>query len=122
MGAGRALWLAGEGERAAALLESVLGLAAEPAARADLQQLRGLAMLFASPVSKTHAMLVAEADRIDPHDTSRASALLVTAALTCFMAGDLSAPTRWPAVPGQGRTRPTDCNDGPRPYANRPGR
>ena len=53
MGAGRALWLAGEGERAAALLESVLDLAAEPAARADLQQLRGLAMLFASPVSET---------------------------------------------------------------------
>ena len=88
MGAGQALWLAGEGERAAALLESVLDLAAEPAARADLQQLRGLAMLFASPVSETYAMLVAEADRVEPHDTSRASALRATAALVSFMAAD----------------------------------
>jgi DNA-binding CsgD family transcriptional regulator len=89
MGAGRALWLAGEGERAAALLGSVLDLAAEPAARADLQQLRGLAMFFTSPVSETYAMLVAEADRVEPHDRARASGLLETAALTCFMAGDL---------------------------------
>jgi len=88
MGAGRALWLAGEGERAAALLESVLDLAAEPAARADLQGLRGLAMLFTSPVSETHAMLVAEADRVGPHDETRAAALLANAALTCFMAAD----------------------------------
>ena len=88
IGAGRALWLAGEGKRAAALLESVLDLAAEPAARADLQQLRGLAMLFASPVSETYAMLVAEADRVEPHDTSRASALRATAALVSFMAAD----------------------------------
>ena len=88
IGAGRALWLAGEGKRAAALLESVLDLAAEPAARADLQQLRGLAMLFASPVSETYAMLVAEANRVEPHDTSRASALRATAALVSFMAAD----------------------------------
>jgi DNA-binding CsgD family transcriptional regulator len=90
VGAGRALWLAGEGERAAALLESVLDLAAEPTARADLQELRGLVMLFASPVSETYAMLVAEADRVEPHDGARAATLLATAALTCFMAGDLA--------------------------------
>jgi ATP/maltotriose-dependent transcriptional regulator MalT len=88
MGAGRALWLAGEGERAAALLASVLDLAAAPAARADLQQLRGLAMLFTSPVSKTYAMLVAEADRVEPHDEARAADLRATAAFTCTMAGD----------------------------------
>ena len=88
MGAGRAFWFAGERERAAALLESVLDLASEPTARADLQQLRGLAMLLASPVSETHAMLVAEADRVEPHDATRASALRATAALTHYMAGD----------------------------------
>jgi DNA-binding CsgD family transcriptional regulator len=91
MSAGRALWLAGEGERAAALLDSVLDLAAEPVARADLQQLRGLAMFFVSPVSETYEMLVAEADRVEPHDRARAAALLETAALTCFMAGDLAS-------------------------------
>jgi ATP/maltotriose-dependent transcriptional regulator MalT len=90
MGAGRALWLAGEGERAAALLGSVLDLATEPTARADLQQLRGLAMLFASPVSETYAMLVAEADGVEPHDKARAAALRAGAALACHMAGDLA--------------------------------
>ena len=88
MGVGRALWLAGEGERAAALLGSVLGLAAEPTARADLQGLRGLAMLFTSPVAETYAMLVAEADRVEPHDTSRAAGLRAAAALACQMTGD----------------------------------
>jgi ATP/maltotriose-dependent transcriptional regulator MalT len=90
MGAGRALWLAGEGERAAALLESVLDLTAEPIVRADLQQLRGLAMLFTSPVSETRAMLVAEADWVEPHDGARAAALRASAALTCDMAGDFA--------------------------------
>jgi DNA-binding CsgD family transcriptional regulator len=90
IGAGRALWLGGEGERAAALLEGVLDLADDPRTRADLQELRGLAMLFASPLSETYAMLVTEADRVRPHDTARAAALLANAALTCFMAGDLA--------------------------------
>jgi DNA-binding CsgD family transcriptional regulator len=89
-GAGRALWLAGDGERAATVLGSVLDLATEPSARADLQHLRGLTMLFANPVSETHAMLVAEADRVEPHDGARAAALRATAALTCFMAADLA--------------------------------
>jgi len=61
-----------------------------PAARADLQQLRGLAMLFAGPASETQAMHAAEADRVEPHDQARASALRASAALTCFMAGDLT--------------------------------
>jgi DNA-binding CsgD family transcriptional regulator len=90
MGAGRALWLAGEGKRAAALLKSVLDLASEPAARADLQHLRGLAMLSTSPVSETYAMLVAEAGRVEPHDRARASALRATAALACLIADDLA--------------------------------
>jgi DNA-binding CsgD family transcriptional regulator len=88
MGAGRAMWLAGEGERAAALLDSVLDLADEPTVRSDLQQLRGLAMLFTRPVSETVAMLVAEADRVEPHDHARASALRASAAFTGQMAGD----------------------------------
>ena len=77
------------GERAAAPLESVLDLAAEPGTRADLQGLRGHATVFTSPLSETHAMLVAEADRVEPHDRVRASALRATAALTCDMGGDL---------------------------------
>jgi hypothetical protein len=91
IGAGRALWLGGEGERAAALLEGVVELADEPTVRADVQELRGLAMLSASPVSETYSMLVAEADRVEPHDAARAAALLANAAVACFMAGDWAA-------------------------------
>jgi DNA-binding CsgD family transcriptional regulator len=86
IGAGSALWLGGEGERAATLLEGVVELAAEPAVRADLQELRGLAMMFTSPVPQTYAMLVAEADRVEPHDAARAAALLANATILCFMA------------------------------------
>jgi DNA-binding CsgD family transcriptional regulator len=91
MDAGRALWLAGEGEHALALLETVLDLTVDPVVRADLQQLRGRAMLFASPASETQAMLVAEAGRVEPHDQARASALRASAALTCLIAGDLES-------------------------------
>jgi DNA-binding CsgD family transcriptional regulator len=94
IGAGRALWLGGEGERAAALLEGVLDLADEPTTRADLQELRGLAMLFASPVPETYAMLVAEADRVEPHDGERAAALLADAALAYCMAGDVAGAVK----------------------------
>jgi DNA-binding CsgD family transcriptional regulator len=86
--AGRALWLGGEPQRAGTLLESVLDLAVEPTARADLQGLRATAMLFTRPVSETYAMLLAEADRVEPHDPARAAALLTSAALTRFMAAD----------------------------------
>ncbi len=88
MAAGRALWLAGEPQRASDLLESVLGLAVEPTARSDVQELRATAMLFMRPVSETHAMLLVEADRVERHDPVRAAALLATAALTRVMAAD----------------------------------
>jgi DNA-binding CsgD family transcriptional regulator len=90
IGAGRALWLAGELQRALTLLEGVLDLAVEPTVRAELQELRGAAMLFTRPVSETFATLVAEADRTEPHDQTRAAALLSTALLTRMMAGDLA--------------------------------
>jgi len=86
--AGRALWLGGEAQRASTLLESVLDLAVEPTVRADLQQLHATAMLFTRPISETYAMLLTEADRVEPHDPARAAALLATAALTRLMAAD----------------------------------
>jgi DNA-binding CsgD family transcriptional regulator len=90
IGAGRALLLGGEGARAEALLAGVVELADEPKARADVQELRGLAMLFASPVSETLPMLLAEAQRVEPHDAERAAALFANAALTCLLAADLA--------------------------------
>ena len=75
IGAGRALWLGGESERAAAVLEGVLDLAVEPRARADVQQFRAAALLFMRPLSETSALLVAEVERVRPHDGVRAGRL-----------------------------------------------
>jgi DNA-binding CsgD family transcriptional regulator len=48
-------------------------------------------MLFTRPVRELYPMLAAEADRVEPHDQLRASALRATAALTCYMAADHAA-------------------------------
>lgn len=88
MATGRALLLGGEPQRASSLLESVLELAVDPTVRADLQTLRGAAMLFTHPVSETYEMLVTEASRVEPHDTARAASMLTTATLTQFMAAN----------------------------------
>src|SRR5262249_55345302 len=125
MGAGRALWLAGEGERAAALLESVLDLAADPAARADLQQIRGLAMLFTSPVPETLAMLVTEAGRGGARGgAARRGARSGSARkrrVHVLHRGRSGGRRRdGPPGPGRGRTRrPADPYDGPRPRDRR---
>ncbi len=87
--AGRALWLGGESQRAADLLQAVLELATEPTVRADLQQLRSATVMFTRPVSETQAMLVAEAERVQPHDHARAAAMFATASLACILLGDL---------------------------------
>ena len=63
-------------------------LATDPAVRADLQQLRCAATMFTRPVSETHAMLIAEAERVQPHDRARAAAMFATASLACILLGD----------------------------------
>jgi DNA-binding CsgD family transcriptional regulator len=90
IGAGRALLLGGDGARAEALLAGVVELADEPTARADIQEVRGLAMLFTRPVSETLPMLLAEGERVEPHDAERAAALFANAALTCLLAADFA--------------------------------
>ena len=55
-------------------------------------------------------MLVAEADRVEPHDEARASALRAIATLTCYMAGDHAGAVEMArrALAGAGpRARPT---------------
>jgi ATP/maltotriose-dependent transcriptional regulator MalT len=87
--AGRALWLGGQSARAVALLDDVLPLVREPVARADIALLRGAAGTFIRPVSETSALLAAEAEAVEGVDSSRAAAILVSAAYCCFMAGEL---------------------------------
>lgn len=93
-GAGRALVLAGEPARAADLLADALPLASDPLARADMQQLRGAAMLFTRPIPETYGLLVAEAERVAPHNRSLAAAMLTNAALGSFMAAEVPRAER----------------------------
>jgi DNA-binding CsgD family transcriptional regulator len=61
----------------------------DPLLRADLQFVRGRGMLFRAPANDTYALLVAEAERVEPVDPVRAAALLSEAAGTRFITGDV---------------------------------
>src|SRR5581483_6184549 len=89
MGAGRALWLGGEATRAASLLEDAVDLAPDPLTRAEVQQLRGMAMLFTRPIPETRALLETEAARIAAHDPASAAKMLTTAAIASIMAAEM---------------------------------
>src|SRR5262249_26764137 len=55
--------------------------------RADLQQLRGAAQLFARPIGETYELLVSEAERVAPHDGTRAGRLFAHASLISLARG-----------------------------------
>src|SRR5262249_7565170 len=87
--AGRARRAGGGAARAAALLEQAVPLAADPVTRAQVQHLRGATMFFTCPVSDTFSMLVAEAERVEPHHRGLAAAMLCTASNVSVMGGEL---------------------------------
>ena len=89
VGAGRARRGGCESALSAALLEQAVALAPDPATRAQVQQLRGATMFFTCPVSDTFSMLVAEAERVQPHDRRLAAAMLCTASNVSVMGGEL---------------------------------
>ncbi len=90
LSAGRALWLGGDGERAAAVLDSVRELATEPVQRAELEQIRAAAMLWVRPVTESYDVLIREAQRVAPHDAERAAAMFASASLACVMRSDFA--------------------------------
>ncbi len=79
--AGEAAWLAGEAERALALLEEAR---AEPALRLEVDQLAGHIATRRGPVMRGHAILVAAAADAPP---AQAVEMLAEAASACFYAG-----------------------------------
>ena len=88
IGAGRALWLGGDPDRAVSLLEGAVDLATDPVSRARVQMLRGTAMVFTRPVAETFSLLVGEAERIGQSDRLLASQMFSAATMVCFMSGD----------------------------------
>ncbi len=100
IGAGRALWLSGDPDRAGTVLAGALELVTDPLARAQIQMLRGATMLFTRPVAETFSLLVAEAERVEPVNPQLAAEMLSIATMVCFMAGD---PARAEAVARRAR-------------------
>ncbi len=87
--AANAFWLGGQAQTAADILASVLDLTADPLLRADMQQLRAVALMFVSPVMETFALLVDEADRVEPYDPERAATLLAIATNAATAAAEI---------------------------------
>jgi DNA-binding CsgD family transcriptional regulator len=79
--------LGGQPERARALLDRLLPAVADPATRADVQLLRGIAMLQVGRPMEAYALLDAEAERIAPADPARAAGLLTQAGVALMAHG-----------------------------------
>jgi DNA-binding CsgD family transcriptional regulator len=79
--------LGGRPERARLLLDQLLPAVADPATRADVQLLRGTAMVHVGRPMEAYALLDAEAERIEPVDPARAAGLLTQASVALMAHG-----------------------------------
>lgn len=89
IGAANAFWLGGQAQQAADLLAGVVDLTNDPLLRADMQQLRAAALMYVSPMMETFALLVDEADRVEPYDPARAAVLLAVATNAAAAAAEI---------------------------------
>jgi DNA-binding CsgD family transcriptional regulator len=78
---------AGSSARALGLLQESLAANDDPVVRADIQLLRAQVDALRRPPAETRALLVAEAERVEPHDRARAVIMLAEAAMTSQMLG-----------------------------------
>jgi DNA-binding CsgD family transcriptional regulator/tetratricopeptide (TPR) repeat protein len=87
--AATASWMGGETQTAIDALAGIVSLATDPLLRAEIQQLRATAMLFAVPVRETHSLLVAEADRLGADGPEQAATMLSLASLASTGTADI---------------------------------
>jgi DNA-binding CsgD family transcriptional regulator len=85
--AARSYHSAGSSERALPLLEEALDANDDPVVRADIQLARAYVEGLRRPPAETRELLIAEAERVEPHDPARAAAMLAEAATTSAMLG-----------------------------------
>ena len=108
LGAAAMALLAAQPARARGLLDALLPTVADPAARADVQLLRGMAIYQTGRPREACALLEAEADAIAATDPARASALLTHACVALMGPGpmdrlaELAERARALAPPGAG--------------------
>ena len=79
----------GSPARATALLDPVLAEAREPAQRADVQLLRGMAIQQSGSPMAAFALLESEAERVVTHDRARAAGLLTQAGVALVAHGSM---------------------------------
>jgi DNA-binding CsgD family transcriptional regulator len=85
--AARSYHSAGSSERALPLLEEALDANDDPVVRAEIQLARAYVEGLRRPPADTRALLIAEAERVEPHDPTRAASMLAEAAVTSVMLG-----------------------------------
>ena len=96
-GAAEAAWLGGDAQRALSNLESALSHTTEPGMRAEIQHLRGQALIRAGDVMAGHEILIEGASLIERLDPSKAVVMLAEATDACVYAGrpqEMLAPAR----------------------------
>jgi DNA-binding CsgD family transcriptional regulator len=80
---------AGSVERAGPLLEEALAIADDPLLRADIQHMRGGALMWSGAPMRARALLLEEAGRIEALDPTRAAMMAAEATIACTMVGDV---------------------------------
>jgi DNA-binding CsgD family transcriptional regulator len=89
--AAEAAWLGGHADRALRTLEDALALMPEPRLLAELQHLRGQAVIRAGDIMAGHDILVAGASQIEALDPAKAVVMLAEATDACVYAGRADA-------------------------------
>ncbi len=81
IGAGTAFRLGGQAHAANDLLLGLLADISDPLLRADVQLVRGSALIMIAPMTNTIEMLIREAALVEAHDPARAAAILAIASI-----------------------------------------
>jgi len=89
IGAGNAFRLGGQARAANDLLLGLLAEVSDPLLRADVQLVRGSALMMIAPAQDSAALLVEEAGRVQALDPARAAYMLVTSAVGAVAASDI---------------------------------
>ncbi|MGQ0803973.1 MAG: ATP-binding protein [Actinomycetota bacterium] len=89
LGAGEALWLSGQLDRAVPVLDTARATTRDPGLRGDVTILRGQAEIWRRGPRLGYELLVAEADALEATDPERAALLLTHAVNALLLGGDV---------------------------------
>ena len=107
--AARAFYVGGALTQSLETLDAALPLTTDPCVRADLQRLRAQCLALRIPPGETLALLVDEAERVQPFDAARAAILQLDACHAAIMTGEPREALRlaqlaWPVARAAGGT------------------